>query len=981
VTQYRAVPSTGCYDSLVGDEREEDRLTLGDEATLAMGAEVVPQGELDRIQAVARGRLFGGDSKPAKIGRFEVIERLGSGGMGIVYAARDPDLERKVAIKVLRGTCVGERAQARILREAQAIARVRHPNVIHVYETGSHQDEVYLAMEYVEGQTLRQWQDGRELDEVLAAYRAAGRGLGAAHRAGLTHRDFKPDNVLVDGEGHVRVLDFGLARGSGSEPTEDGLPTQEDPSLLDSPITATGTLMGTPAYMSPEQARGGHISPRADQFSFCAALWEAIYGTRPFASQEQEDFIAALRDGVVPDSPPVDKAPRKVERALRRGLAHEPSERFESMDDLLSALPRDHLESRRHHWRLAGISTVLVLGFGALNGIRAGQLDDDTRCPDAARYLDDVWDEASRKALKDHFYEHEQPYTDVAWGRTSEALDAHADAWVIAYSTTCDALVSTDNRDPELLEQGACLRWRLEELSTTIEVLTNADPLLLSEATSIVAQLRLVDECEDPATAQQLLRLPDDPKQAGAVQELRMRIASANGRIRAREEAEAQEALQSVVDEARELDHQPVLAEALLAFGNAHRESDRDLAEASMREAIDVAGQSGHDVVGADAWLSLVEHLHAEQQRMEEAAALLPAAQFAVRRVEGPRRRARVEAVWAGLELRRANYDSAHEHYARGIEILEAANYHDDPLYAGLLSRVAGVELERLNFDTALELAEKALEVAEYVHGPGHPATLGPLANAAGAHVKLEHLEQARAYYEEMLAAWRTVHDEDKTTAFVIDVLGVVDERENKLDDALRRATKALEIRQRVLVPHHVELGASHHNVGNVLRRQGKLAEAREHFAKAVEIHTKGIGAEHPLVAQALTGMGEIDRQLGKLESAHDALESATKVFTKAYGAEHPQTLEGHVSLAMVDEDAGRHQEALEGFEAVLKTLGDAKAAATRARAEFGKARVTMALERDPADAARLAAAAETHAREAEDEILRADIAAWRADL
>lgn len=731
---------------------------------------------------------------PETIGRFVVLERLGSGGMGIVYAAHDPDLERKVAIRVLRDT--DAQAQDRILRQIEALASVRHPNVVHVYDAGVHDDAVYLAMEYVDGQTLRHWQEGRGLDEILAAYRAAGRGLAAIHRAGLSHRDFNPDSVLVDDAGHVRVLDFGLA---------------------------------------------GPISPRSDQFSFCTALWEAVYGVRPFASQES----------VEPDPPPVDKAPRRFERALRRGLKHDPDERFESMNDLLGALPRDHLESRRHHWRLAGASTLLVLGLGALNGIREGQLDDDRRCPDASRYLEDVWDEASRTALKAHFYENEQPYTEVAWRRTSDAFDAHADAWVIAYSTTCDALVSKDDRDPLLLEQGACLRWRLEQLSTTIEVLSEADPLLLSEATSMIAQLGLVDDCEDPAKAQRLLRLPDDRDQAGKVQGLRMRITEANGKIRARETIEARQALQTIVDEARELRHQPVLAEALLALGDANREGDRELAEASFREAIEIAGQCEHDILGADAWLGLVEYLHDDHERLDEAESQLAAAQLALSRVEGVRRRARFEAVWGSIELRRADYDQAHEHYAKGVELLEEASYIDDPLYATLLSRVAGVELERLNFGPALELAERALEVMEYVHGPGHPATLGPLANAAAAHVKLGRLDDARTYYEEMLAAWSTVHDEDKTIAFVIDVLGVIDEREGKLDDALRRATKALEIRERVLAPDHVELGASHRNVAKVLKRQGKLDEAREHFEAAAKVFTAAYGADHPQTVEA----------------------------------------------------------------------------------------------------------------------------------
>ena len=973
-----------CYDSLVAEEREEDRLTLGEDGTLAMSAEVVPRGELDRIEAAARSRLFGGESKPATIGRFEVLERLGSGGMGIVYAARDPDLDRKVAIKVLRGPYLGERARERILREAQAIARVRHPNVIHVYETGSQDDEVYLAMEFVEGETLRRWQaDGsRNLDQILAAYRAAGRGLAAAHRVGLTHRDFKPDNVLVDGEGHVRVLDFGLARGAEPDtPTEEGLPTQEEPSLLDSPLTATGTLMGTPAYMSPEQARGGRITPQADQFSFCAALWEAVYGKRPFASHEGDDLLAALRGDIEPDTPPPDRASRRIERALRRGLSLDPAARFESMDDLLSALPRDHLESRRHHWRLAGGATLLVLCFGGLNGLRQGQLDDDTRCPDASQYLDGVWDEKTRAALKKHFYAQEQSFTEVAWTRTSEALDAHADAWVIAYSTTCDSLVKSDNRDPVLLEQGACLRWRLKQLSTTVDVLLDADPLLLSEASSMTSRLGLVDDCEDPEKTQRLLRLPEDHDQALAVQELRMRISGANSLIQARDEAGAAELLETIVDEARELEHQPVLAEALVRYAHVLSRTDRDLAEQYFREAIEVAGDSGHDVAAADAWLSLVQHLLAEQQRMDEAESLLPAAEFAVRRLEDPRRRARVDIIWGGLDLRRANYDEAQERYRKAIETLEGAGYEDDDLYAAALSRMAGLELERLQPERALEIAERALQVAEYVHGPGHPGTIGPLANGAGAHLQLGHLPEARALYEEMLAAWRSVHDEDKYTAFAIDLIGAVDEREGKLDDALRRHQKALEIREQILVPHHVEIGVSHHNIGNVLRLQGKPKEARGHFARALEIQEKGLGKDHPLAAHSHGGVGAMDRKLGNFESARSHLNTALAAFVNAYGDDHEKTTEMRIELALLDEDEGRHDQALEGFRDALARVGDEGPAATRARAEYGVARVLVALGRDVAEAAEMAKSAESHYREAGEENDRAEVAAWRAAL
>jgi serine/threonine-protein kinase len=289
----------------------------------------------------------------ARIGRYVVLRQLGEGGMGVVYAAYDEELDRKVAVKLLRddGPASAER-QLRILREAQAMARVSHPNVVSVYEVGQVGDQVFIAMEFVDGTTLTGWQDGRRSwGEILHVYRAAGEGLLAAHQAGLVHRDFKPDNVLVGHDGRPRVADFGLARSeSGSEKkaapaAPAGKAAEPQPGgsgqLFHSPLTMAGTILGTPAYMSPEQHLGEQADSRSDQFSFCAALYEALYKTLPFAGDSLEALAFNVLNGRLRPAPAGSQVPARIERALRRGLHVDPAQRFPSMKELLSELTVD----------------------------------------------------------------------------------------------------------------------------------------------------------------------------------------------------------------------------------------------------------------------------------------------------------------------------------------------------------------------------------------------------------------------------------------------------------------------------------------------------------------------------------------------------------------------------------------------------------------------------------------------------------------
>ncbi len=272
---------------------------------------------------------------PAEIGRYQVSRVLGSGGMGVVVLARDPDLDREVAIKLLHRSFRGQ--QARLLREGQAVARLRHPNVVTVYDVGRHGAALFIAMEYVAGDTLRGWMHAHhDWRAVVETFHAAGLGLAAAHKAGLVHRDFKPDNVLLDVDGRVVVTDFGLAQVDAEDvaPVDGVQPTLE--------LTAAGALLGTPAYMSPEQFRAEEVDARTDQYSFCVALWQALFGLRPFdppaGAASLEVLAAAVCAGGIPQPPAHHDVPPWLIAALRRGLSVDRGERFASMDVLLAAI-------------------------------------------------------------------------------------------------------------------------------------------------------------------------------------------------------------------------------------------------------------------------------------------------------------------------------------------------------------------------------------------------------------------------------------------------------------------------------------------------------------------------------------------------------------------------------------------------------------------------------------------------------------------
>lgn len=309
------------------------------------------------------------------VGRYVVRQPIGAGGMGVVYLAHDPALDRSVTLKLLREDRRHEKsAQASLVREAQAMAKLSHPNVVAVHDVGTFGAQVFIAMEFVAGENLREWlgRQKRSCSEILAMFLAAGRGLVAAHAAGMVHRDFKPSNVLIGEDGRVRVTDFGLARSAGAARERADV---EDVSALVTSLTETGDLKGTPAYMAPEQFLCAAVDARTDQFSFCVALYEAVYGQRPFAADALSTLAREVVLGNVRKPPARADAPPRLAGVLARGLSADPGARFASMTELLAALeacagPED--APRRAPWKLvaAGLGASALLGL-ALVAARA----------------------------------------------------------------------------------------------------------------------------------------------------------------------------------------------------------------------------------------------------------------------------------------------------------------------------------------------------------------------------------------------------------------------------------------------------------------------------------------------------------------------------------------------------------------------------------------------------------------------------------
>jgi len=449
-------------------------------------------------------------SRGATLGRYVVLDLLGTGGMGVVYAAFDPELYRKLAIKFLRPEAAsalsGDDAKARLLREAQAMACLSHANVIAVHDVGTIGGEVFIAMEYVDGCTLKEWlkAERREWPEIVAMFSQAGRGLSAAHSAGIVHRDFKPDNVLVGKDGGARVLDFGLARGTlmaeGEQAVQLGAHGQNTNSITPKPladdVTKTGILIGTPAYMAPEQIGGGQVDARTDQFSFCAALYQALYGELPFRGDTLPQRLAAIREGRLRTTKASTKVPGWLRDVVLKGLHSEPGARHPSMDVLLHELQQNPGKLWRRVTAVAAVVLlVAVIPFVSYSVVLHRE---SLVCQGAAEKLAGIWDSPREEAIHRAFLSTTQPRAADAFISAKSALDRQAHSWVAMHNEACQATRLRGEQSEALLDlRMGCLHSRLEEMRALTDLFAQADARVVEKSVEAANALTPLSGCAD----------------------------------------------------------------------------------------------------------------------------------------------------------------------------------------------------------------------------------------------------------------------------------------------------------------------------------------------------------------------------------------------------------------------------------------------------------------------------------------------------
>ena len=792
--------------------------------------------------------------------RYTVLEVLGEGGMGVVLAAYDARLDRRVAFKLLRPPLAvddetSSTPRVRMLREAHAMARLNHPNVVAVYDAGELETgRIFIAMEMVEGQTLKGWvrAPGRSWREVLNAYVEAGKGLAAAHTAGLVHRDFKPENVLVGKDGRVKVTDFGVARPHGSHPAPSpavplsipeptsGSNTPTQPPLTSLPseawessLTLPGTVVGTLKYMAPELWRGHAADARSDLFAFCVALYESLYQQSPFpgAGAERQK---AQRAGQISPPPAQTPVPAWVTRHVLKGLSEDPTQRPASMDALLAALQDDPDLRRRARLRVAGLAmTGLVLaGLAAWGWV--GRREPD--CGQQAERLTGVWDGDARKRVREALVGTGLSYAAGTADKVEATLEAYARDWAHRRVEACEASRGAGTSAASLgVLQAGCLERRRDQLRLLVEVLGKGpDADLMPKAVMAVESLPPLAECGDERALLAAVPPPTDPDLLEKVETLRpqvdrLEILNATGKFR--EGLVLADSLKPAVDT---LDYAPLQARARLLMAWLKTNSgDFEGALALAHQALKPAALGHEDVVAARAF-NLIAHVRGiKQLQYKEAMEPRP--------------------YWEAIVERSGN-DRAR------VEMLS--------IQGPLLGNLNRYEEARALLENARELADK---------------TLGP---------------------------------DSFQGASVLNSLGLVYASMGRYDDALAIHQQVLNTRRRVLGPEHPFLGSTLNNIGLVYHDLGRFPQALDYEEQAVELRRRALGQEHFEVAVALFNSSRTLRHLGRYAEAQARLDEARAIWEKTRGRAEAYIASYHLATGDLLADSGRLSEARARYEA-----------------------------------------------------------------
>ena len=951
-------------------------------------------------------RIDAGEQPGGTIGRYVVVSRLGEGAMGMVYLAYDPQLDRRLALKVLRrrlrSSRSAEERKQRLRREARAMAQLNHPHVVTVHDVGVADGRVFLAMDYVPGQDLREWLEVQRHPwrKVLRTFIYAGRGLAAAHAAGVIHRDFKPENVLVGEDGSVKVMDFGLARpcadrsrssgvsdtrevsadrlaeraptartvpvGSEPEPGEraerspcepnsadddpyPAIPEDIQPSMV---LTRSGDVLGTPSYMAPELFQGGEADAQTDQFAFCVALYEGLYGVRPFAGESMAALAFNMHRERITPPPRNSRVPAWLGRLVRRGLALRPDRRYPSVEALLEALIEGAARQRLQRAGVLGLGLVLAGG-----GLSYALVPSPTPCRAGQERLAEVWNEERSAAIAAAFESTAVPYADEVLARARERLDDYAESWVGVYTQVCEATAVHKHQTPaELDRRIACLDDRLAELDALLQVLGEADRRVAERAAQAASDLRGPGTC----AAESLAPDPEatSPDYQRQVDILRGRLLRAEALENGGRYEDAASLSREIAVEAELLGEVRLHAEALVQLGAADdMGGDYEAAALHLRKAYFVANEAGLDDVAAQAAVDMIRAEAVRLHHRDEGLAWARHAEVALDRSNASDVLwGRYHAAMGALYLEGFELDSAREHYDEALAIARKTRGEDHEDVASLLAYRAFVQEQAGRSEDAMKSFDKALEITRRALGPKHPALATLHNNYAVVLFGRQDLQRSQEQLEKALVIQRAALGEHPATATFIDNLGVLIVARGDLERGRVLLEEALAMRERIFGSDHYALAHSLANLADVLRLEGDLGGAQRDYERALGILEKGEDPGTPHRGRMLASLGMLALFEGAIQRGHDQCQRAVQMIDPLVGDQHvvlvePLTCLGwslleleqpEQALAPLERAYGMVELAQVDFPALVRVLlaralteveGDAERA-TRLRAE-----------------------------------------------
>ncbi|MCX4247339.1 serine/threonine-protein kinase [Paraliomyxa miuraensis] len=871
-------------------------------------------------------------SRAGPNGRYEVLGTLGEGGMGAVLRAHDRELDRQVAIKVLRRE-LDPHHTVRLRREAQALAKLSHPNVVQVYEVGELEGQTFVVMELVRGRTLAQWMaqvpppGWRACVELFVQI---GAGLAAAHEQGLVHRDFKPSNAIIDDEGRPRVLDFGLARRSEGDESASSEHEPSDPvaceprlepgaAVLDESITRTGTVLGTPAYMPLEQMQGRPVDARSDQFSFCVSLYEAVYGERPYVGASMGASMVAMRRAVVRPAPRGHEVPLALRQVLLRGLAADPEQRWSSMDALLAAL-REVVAPRRRWWM------VLTVGAGLMTTAAVlGLLPEPSwgeRCTGARLELRGVWDDERRQEVGAAILGTGLSYAPGTWDRVALRLDDYAEAWAAKYTDVCESTRTRPEHDADVLAlRRGCMLERKQALRAAVEVLATVDVTVVAHAVDLVGGLPRFDRCDDLDALRAEVSPPEDPAVARAVEAMRIELDDYEAARKAGLHASALERVEPLVERAEALGYGPLVAEAKALRGTLREDVGRYAeAEQDLLDAHALAVEHRHDEVAIGAALGLVTVVGLDRARHAEGRTWGRTALAYAERSGDAMDLARCLSNLAVVSSSRGEYEQARHDFEQVLQLEEETLGPEHPEVAGSLSNLATVLRSQGDYERAELHFERALQIFEQALGPDHPHVAMALMNLGTVlHARAEH-ERATPCFERALRInEQALGPDHPEVAKVLTNLGFVLGGQGKQAEARLHLERALRINEQALGPDHPAVALDLMNLTHVLHGPEEREQARLHLERALRVSEDALGPDHPQVADILGSLGARRHDEGQYEVAARHLERAMRIRENALGPDHPGVAIDSNNLARVLESQGDREQARHYYERSLR--------------------------------------------------------------